>query len=144
MMVHIWRNHSFFRIQFCKFIEHLCAFLFRHRSCKDHPYLICVINLSFITTYKQPCFFIQKIFSGRFCFLFGFFCQFFCFGSITKDFCDFLHFLCAVDINTLHSCLFVQAFGPVNESPETFTVFHKIFFVKLLACDLNLAICTFT
>ena len=144
MMVHVRRNHSFFRFQFIQFIKHSCSFFDADRTCKDQPYLACIIDLFFFATYEQSCFLIQEIFSDCCSFFLSLFRKFFCFCCISKDFCDLLHFFCTVNVNTLHGSLLVQSVCPVNESPESFTVFHQMFLVEQLSCDLHLTISTFT
>ena len=41
MMVHIWRNHSFFRFQFHQTIQYFCSFFAADCFRQDHPYLTC-------------------------------------------------------------------------------------------------------
>ena len=123
MMVHVWRDHSFFRFQLIQLIEH------------------CTV---FFATYKQAYFLIQKIFSNCCSLFFCFFFKLFCFFCISEDFCNLLYFFCTVDVNTLHSSLFVQSVSPVDESPESFAIFHQMFFIKLLSCDLHLTVSAFT
>ena len=144
MMVHVWRDHSFFRFQLIQLIKHCSAFFNADCTCKDQPYLTCVVDLFFFATYKQACFLIQKIFSDCCSLFFCFFFKLFCFFCISEDFCNLLYFFCTVDVNTLHSSLFVQSVSPVDESPESFAIFHQMFFIKLLSCDLHLTVSAFT
>ena len=41
MMVHIWRNHSFFRFQFHQTIQYFCSFFAADCFRQNNPYLTC-------------------------------------------------------------------------------------------------------
>ena len=144
MMIHVWRNHSFFWFQCNDFIQNFSAFFSSYSTSKNQPYLAGIIDLFFITAHKQTCLFIQKIFFCCCGLFLCFFCKLFCFCCFSEDFRNLLYFFCTVDVNALHSSLFIEAFSPVNESPEAISVFHQMFFIKLFACDLHLTIRTFT
>ena len=144
MMVHIRRNHSFFRIQCNDFIKDFCSLFCGYCTGKYHPHLACVTELFFFSAYKQATLRIQKIFPCRFCLFFCFFCKISSLFCITKCFRNLLCFSCTVDVYALHGTLFIKSISPVNKSPETFAVFQQIFFIKPLFCDFHLTICAGT
>ena len=142
MMVHIRRNHAFFRLQRNDSVKdgtaciHICNFG------KDHPYLVCIVNLALFSAYKKSLFLIIEILPGSFCFQTDFLRKSGHLFLISKDLGNFLYTFCTVNINTLNSTLFVQSFCPVDESPEAILLFQNVFLIKLLCGNFHLTIRT--
>ena len=143
MVVHIRGNHTLLRLHGNHPIKNLSACFHISNLCKDHPYLVCIVDLTLFSAYKKSCFLIIEIFPGSLCFQTDLLRHFLCLSCISKNLCDLLNTFCTVDVNTLDTTLFIQSLCPVDKSPEAFLIFQDMLLIKLLCCNFHLTICTF-